>query len=1358
MRKQKFLFWLVIIILVFNIGILILTKTRVFNGILNKYAVSILSEKLDSKITIGDLTLSDKQIIVNEIRIDSNVGDYMLNMDQLIVDYKLIGLLPVFNKRFKPLNEITAVNPEVIMKYRIPEKKGEESAEFKIPNIGRYFKSLSIIGGNVKYTLEKYSKNVLDLYLTDEISDIEAHVEAFGTRELIADVTAKRLEGGTLKATCRIYDGYVIDASAEIKHFLPAEFTTGYLDELAFVVDMKGSYQTRGDSIYYYLEANLADTFIEKDKHKIFIPKAELILENNILDFAINKLSVDEVIAKTQIRLLNPFSERPKISGKVNIHAFNPAIFTDQIVGLIDGDFEISGDLKSPEVHGSIGAERIRWKDYNLNQVSAEIVYEEGIVGFNLNHAKLMGNSITGDGSIKDFKTIELSLRLEPETADQKVMVTGDLVARMSLDKSRSGFINLNDVNFKNDLLDLMDFDGELTLKGDSLTFNLAQSEDLLKAEGSFNLSTMYGTASLNYRNIILNRYIRESIPAVINNIEIYGTSEVLLENSKFFVDSSLRLVDVRDIAFDTRVKLDLQYDLKDKRGELNAFTKSSLMNNRTFYAEIEASAYGDSIVIRNLGVNDYLNASGWVNLSPQLTYGFKINGEKLDIREILKYKMTNYQTNQFNGTLDIALDFNSDADGIVEGLIRAEDFSYGNIQPISTEVSVSGTKDRVEIINSFLNPTLANTLELDGYLLLKDKFELKMGGAFTDLELSDIIKEGIEGKVSGRFGGELSNGETGNPILEATVASAGLKVGTFDLSRVFVDVKQYSDSLVIDELNLFSRDQINLDVQGALGYNLLTGETILNDKYLSLKMTSDLAKVLKNLKLADSGKLSSELSAELFMEEDGISIKEGRFIVKDGKLHVKTQNQELSAFNIDISIRDNLLNMDSFSLKVGNGKLYLRNEIENNDKDLMIGMLRIGRIYVKTGADGILVTVPEYSQENTLTNAVIKGRHAPEAFIQGPFDDLYIEADVILRNAMALYPPKVDNLLKLFSQLNPLVKKKPIGPPPAILPFRLDVIIYCDENSRYITYPANIPVNENSFIHLNYNGEEWLVNQLLISADSGTFDFFGINFRVDYFEVGINPYSGEYLLGELYHKTSDGTTIFLTIDTSDDTSKSFEDRLNFRITSDNPSDSNTMSILARLRYESDLADLSAEQQSAIWQDEALNLLEGNLNSYYLDPILFPIENKIKRFFKLDFLFVNFGFLQNVYSNYVINESDAVKREESQIVEFSSSILLDNMKINAGKYLTRNIYLDYTALFQETTDLERKTKIIVDHDATFRVSLPYQFKISYSFGIKPDEMEQYSHEIMLQRSFRFDFNNYRYHKKHRRHYAIQPLD
>jgi len=88
------------------------------------------------------------------------------------------------------------------------------------------------------------------------------------------------------------------------------------------------------------------------------------------------------------------------------------------------------------------------------------------------------------------------------------------------------------------------------------------------------------------------------------------------------------------------------------------------------------------------------------------------------------------------------------------------------------------------------------------------------------------------------------------------------------------------------------------------------------------------------------------------------------------------------------------------------------------------------------------------------------------------------------------------------------------------------------------------------------------------------------------------------------------------------------------------------------------------------------------------------------------------------------------------ITQFSSTILLNNLSISASKYLGRKLFLDYTLSLQEATDLQQRTRILVSHDTSLRLFLPQQFKLGYTFKYEPQD-ERLSHELMLERSFRF---------------------
>ncbi len=124
-------------------------------------------------------------------------------------------------------------------------------------------------------------------------------------------------------------------------------------------------------------------------------------------------------------------------------------------------------------------------------------------------------------------------------------------------------------------------------------------------------------------------------------------------------------------------------------------------------------------------------------------------------------------------------------------------------------------------------------------------------------------------------------------------------------------------------------------------------------------------------------------------------------------------------------------------------------------------------------------------------------------------------------------------------------------------------------------------------------------------------------------------------LEGIFYKRAPDGSMITLSAITSSDYTKSFMERLQLNLTSDNPEDKTISQILARLHYTG--SDTPDQTQGEILQDEAVNLISGNLDASLFTPIFSPIENYIRRTLHLDSFTINAGFIQNLYTQYANN-------------------------------------------------------------------------------------------------------------------------
>jgi hypothetical protein len=171
------------------------------------------------------------------------------------------------------------------------------------------------------------------------------------------------------------------------------------------------------------------------------------------------------------------------------------------------------------------------------------------------------------------------------------------------------------------------------------------------------------------------------------------------------------------------------------------------------------------------------------------------------------------------------------------------------------------------------------------------------------------------------------------------------------------------------------------------------------------------------------------------------------------------------------------------------------------------------------------------------------------------------------------------------------------------------------------------------------------------------------------------------------------------------------------------------------------MEELTPDQRQNLLKDEALQLVGSNLNSSLLGQMLNPLENQVRRFLRLDSFTISTGFIQNLFMEYGTSNQQKASFSDANnlnadILQFSSSVFLNNLSLSMGKYLGRSMFLDYQIQLQETTDLQAKTALVLYHNTTLRVYLPWKLKLNYTFSIRP-EREKNTHEVMLQRSFRF---------------------
>ena len=183
-----------------------------------------------------------------------------------------------------------------------------------------------------------------------------------------------------------------------------------------------------------------------------------------------------------------------------------------------------------------------------------------------------------------------------------------------------------------------------------------------------------------------------------------------------------------------------------------------------------------------------------------------------------------------------------------------------------------------------------------------------------------------------------------------------------------------------------------------------------------------------------------------------------------------------------------------------------------------------------------------------------------------------------------------------------------------------------------------------------------------------------------------------------------------------------------FRITfrSDNPKDVTMLSILSQLHYGKDVGELSEEEKNNLYQEEAIKIAGDELGNLLLDSVLMPVESTIRQLFGLDFFRLKTSFMENIIrkSGLIFSEEDFEPQTEPEsqfekISELSKDIILDNLSVSMGKYITSNWYVYYEALIQKELTSSDEVKIGVQHDISFRYDLPLNFRLIYLYRFSP---------------------------------------
>ncbi|HNQ43531.1 MAG TPA: hypothetical protein PKI59_03845, partial [Candidatus Cloacimonadota bacterium] len=686
-------------------------------------------------------------------------------------------------------------------------------------------------------------------------------------------------------------------------------------------------------------------------------------------------------------------------------------------------------------------------------------------------------------------------------------------------------------------------------------------------------------------------------------------------------------------VDYQSRLNLVASGDLTDLNFSASINSPEGYLNGEPLDFSLNADYRQGRIKVHGLKLNDLLSLSGSIDPANWQDMEFYLSLHDVTTRQITRY----YPDLELMipDFASFSLFAHYDQERLLSTWLNLDQLDLISIIPLNLNLWLNGPLEALEISGGITGAP-GKILDLGGSGTILPHLGLDLTTSFTALSLQELL---IQPPGTGLFSGmaRLRMPDIiGNPeVLEisADLQGSQIQIADFRIDLVNLKAAQLTRALQVDTLYVLSEGLFTAEASGTLAYNAITNEFFESSQTLNVSLIGQIFPWLRELTpyiLESRG--TSNLTLSISTREDQFLVQSGVLDIHGGFIRLKDQVEAIRKIELRGKFDDNRFIIERGRCAMGNGSLIFDNVFEAEPSEhFSIAFLDLGILRLMIEEPGIQATIPVLAPPRSLSNIALRGQTTRFATIRGPFDDMKISAHITLANADILFPPGADNLLNLINSVRQTGKKPETDPVP--LPFSLDLMVVLGENVRYVTYPTNLALKPDSFLHLIYDGNTFIVEEAFFSSEQGTVDIFGTVFQVE--NITVTMIDQQDILsvdGAFFKRAPDGSTITLTVISSADYTKSFFDRLELNLSSDNPADRNISQVLARLRYNKSVDELSQDQRQNLLQDEAINLIGGNLNSSVLTPFFYPLENWIRRTLKLDSFSINAGFIQNLFT------------------------------------------------------------------------------------------------------------------------------
>lgn len=1331
MKRNRIFIGIVLFLLVFNLLFYGLFYIADGKNYVKEKLIHLLEKELNARVQIQDFSINDRQITANGISIIDKSHLFNVQIKQIYVEYNPVQLLFAKMKLAKTIHSINIYEPNIQLTIKPSKKKSSNKSTIEIESL---FRNMNITRGILNISYLSPSLNIQERF-----NNIDVRVKNSSDTQIYAKVHS--YNKGIIESHVVLKKGKLRELQANIKNYNPYRILNsytkrfnGYLNSYVEYEDNVWSINGALQKVQFRLQDKVTDNHFTSD-----FASASILFKGNQNQLSIisPQITYEKTKAKLDITVNSIFSKIPKIKGQCIVDNFQLKDLVKEINGSAHADIQVNGNIKNLALQATLQSQSIIYQNQKISNITIKTMTNQvgkEPLAINLINADWNNNHIAGIGTVKtDDFALDFHIKPTPiQYADKRYMI--NTTAEMDLSYSNKGLLIkpvLHDLSFINEQLSITGMQLSGSLLDNKVDFYVTNQEGIsLHILGD--IANMTGNIEAQLKNIDLNHYLKADIkdlPRISGLLTIQADEKVIY----LHLDSQIKSRKLINGG------LVVNGDLQRKDNAIHFCMESNSLKIQAEPVELTIEGNGNTkeMAIHALADSTVI-ADAVLNFEPQIQYSVNSDIQNLKLSRILSYfaidKPENYQ-----GLLNGKIHYSSQNKGNLHASLQIDSLAVNQSAKLSAQAEINGNQQHLVLDKLEIQDNKQTVLSVKGYTNNTGE-SVQLNATIPECDISSVYP--IDD-----FAGKIQMQASFSKKKKDMQFSLNLRGKQFTYNKLTVDslqinMVQTAKNLFINKFQITTKDLINISGQGCIAYNMFTNKSEADSSTILVKMDGDPFRILPELTSVFKharGKLNSKII--IGTGDEGVYCKYGSMDITDGDILIDGQQEAIEKITAHLELNKNQIQITRCKMQMGNGTFYLHNVFDGKGTPFTIGEYSLGCIRFHTNEEGILFHMPLYMPSNSVSNVVIKGRYLDDAEVEGPFNDMKIKADVYVSNGSGIYPSKTENLLQLFN----LFKKTETESEEvetedyesSELPFTMDLMLHFTNNVRYATYPTDFLVIPTSYLHITYENGEWFAKDAQIASESGTLEIFGTVFDVDYIQFIISPFQpNPKLTGTFYKKAPDGTVITLSVYSKDDRDLSFLESFEFKLSSDNSSDRSMTEILAKLRYGRSLEELSGSQQQTILQDEAVNLIGVSISSAFLDPFMSPIENKIRKALKLDAFSINPGFIQNFFEEYQGSDNVKLKNTKNEIANFGSSIFLDNLSIDMGRYISRNLFLSYKAFFQETNDLDRTSNLFMYNTFSLRLDLPKQFHLSYKFQLKPAK-EKDTHEILLERSFRF---------------------